>query len=217
MSTAVKWHDYLSRALFAALCSRCTWLSQYTATDFFSPVAPCSFGIDRSIDSSGFLHGARLGCGSLKTDPLKFFRRFSRSLLPAMAGASCTIIRICIHLPFIITRACAYEIITNYFASAFYSTCCIEISIWECSTRHSIYLLASIQLCDLSFANLTYIYALTKNSWQYFYGDTSITFFKTSFVKVRSILLAHIHARVYVLLSQSFAECARDLCERIGA
>lgn len=81
MSAAVKWHDYLSRALFAARCSRSTSPSVSVLFLFFL-LYSC---LDWSIDSRGFLHGEEVGNSrtvvwgrSLKTDPLKFFRRFPR-------------------------------------------------------------------------------------------------------------------------------------------
>lgn len=107
MSAAVKWHDYLSRALFAARCSRSTSLLRVPLSVllpffFFLSFLPFFFfffcytlASDRSIDSRGFLHGEEVGNSctvhgeegrgqegrvgrSLKTDPLKFFRRFPR-------------------------------------------------------------------------------------------------------------------------------------------
>lgn len=80
-----KWHDYLCLVLYLPLFTLAPLRSRYSATVFLSPVALHSLAIDHSIDSSGFLHdiwerSATLAwhdCESLKTDPLKFFRRFS--------------------------------------------------------------------------------------------------------------------------------------------
>lgn len=86
-----KWHDYLSRALFAALLLSLHFaLSRYSVIVFL--FLPCSHCVAVPPPSTAALtrvafckvheRGRRLawrGCGSLKTDPLKFFRRFSWS------------------------------------------------------------------------------------------------------------------------------------------
>lgn len=87
-----KWHDYLCLVLYLPLFALAPLRSRYSATVFLSSVALHSLAIGHSIDSSGFLYSiwersatlAQHGSESLKTDPLKFFRRFFQLVVAVM-------------------------------------------------------------------------------------------------------------------------------------
>lgn len=103
MSTAVKWHDYLSRALFTVGRSRST--SLFVPVLLF-PFYPC---LDRSIDSRGFLHGEEVG-NSCAAGMGKVLKNRSIKVFPALSEVVVVVVVVTRRVPGIRLRISAIHV-----------------------------------------------------------------------------------------------------------
>lgn len=99
-----KWHDYLSRALFAALCSRCTSFS-VQCHRLFLPRCVALLRQRPALTRVGFCMVRERGRRTrairlqvLKNGSIKVFPALFPTVTAGDGCAPCTMIRICIHV-----------------------------------------------------------------------------------------------------------------------